>query len=69
MEQSELFSQRFYGEETQSRYLADRCDWQSCEILVSHVNFSENNANCAEILPKNKVIVLDYVKIYEVAAF
>ena len=47
----------------------DRCDRRSCKILVSCVNFSENNANCAEILPENKVIVLDFVKIYEVAAF
>ena len=38
---------------------------RSCKILVSCVNFSENNANCAEILPENKVILVKYcVKIY-----
>ena len=47
----------------------DRCDRRSCKILVSCVNFSENNANFAEILPKNKEIVSDFVKIYEVATF
>ena len=29
----------------------DRCDQRSCKILVSRVNLSENNANCAESLP------------------
>ena len=43
----------------------DRCDRRSCKILVSRVNFSENNANCVEILPKNKVLVL----VLEFAAF
>ena len=41
----------------------DRCDRWSCKILVSRVNFSENNANCFVILPKNNVIVLVFVTI------
>ena len=41
----------------------DRCDRRSCKILVSRVNFSENNANCFVILPKNNVIVLVFVTI------
>ena len=47
----------------------DRCDRRSCKILVSCVNLSENNANFAEIVPKNKEIVSHFVKIYEVATF
>ena len=38
-------------------------DRRSCKILFSRVNFSENNANCTEILPENRVIVLVVVKI------
>ena len=33
-------------------------DRRSCKILVSRVNLSANNVNCAENLPKNKEIVL-----------
>ena len=47
----------------------DRCDRRSCKILVSRVNFSENNANCTEILPENKVIVLVFVTIDVFAGF
>ena len=35
----------------------DRCDRRSCKILVSGVNFQENNANWLTILPEKKFMV------------
>ena len=35
----------------------DRCDRRSCKILVSGVNFQENNANCLTISPEKKFMV------------
>ena len=64
------FKKRVNRDNTKFRYniarvdiWRDRCDRRSCKILVSRVNFSENNANCFVILPKNNVIVLVFVTI------